>query len=48
MCCLRFKKTQCIKNSFNNSKQRRIALSSCKKLSTLVRGITSKLDGGFY
>ena len=33
---------------FNDFKWRRIALSCSKKLSALLRGITSKLHGNFY
>ena len=33
---------------FNDSKRRRMVLSCNKKFSALLKGITSKHDGGFY
>ena len=48
--CLCFKTTQIVKNkySFNDSKWRMMALSCTKKLSALLKGITSKGKGDIY
>ena len=35
-------------SSFNNSRQKRMALSCSKKLSALLRGLVPKHDGDFY
>ena len=39
---------QIISYSFNDSKRRKAALHCCKRLSALLREITSKHDGDFY